>query len=425
MSFEEIPIAIKVEQPPKRAKYQIIPAYIGELRSKIGYYIGWVPNEYADQVAADNAYDLLKNDSAIAHALHLHSCMAGGEKWRINAEDEQLKFIISKLLRRITDFVHARKSLVENGVLLGLGMQRKYYEQFEMREYPGLIWTGIKSIKEVDRRRVRLEREDDSKTDLYWTIWCPKIDQYIIIEDRHDNPHIAEGAALQDYIWYFHEREELNPYFRGLGQILYPLAYIKKYALQYWGDLSETWAKPWIVGLMDAAKGILSGSIGTDIKTLEERTKSFLEMLEKARGRHAIVVDKSDQIDIKEHGSQGNNIIGDLMKYCDEKIQLLLLGAELTTGTGSGAGSYALGNVHRQQTETLIMYSRSRLQEVLLRDVVYDLLYRNRMNLYRLGLDAPEPGDVDLELYIEMEEKKEQALERSMTGYHGNMEKII
>lgn len=412
-------------ETPKKAKYQIIPSYIGELRSKIGYYIGWVPNEYADQAAADNAYDLLKNDSAIAHALHLHSCMAGGEKWRIKCEDEQLQFIIQKLLRRITDFTHARKSLVENGILLGLGMQRKYYETFEMKEYPGIQWTGISEIKEVDRRRVRLEREDDSRTDLYWTIWCPKADQYIIIEDRHDNPAIAEGAALQDYIWYFHEREELNPYFRGMGQVLYPLAYIKRLALQYWGDLCESWSKPWLIMLVDIAKGAISAALGGDIKTADERVRLLLETVEKARARHAMVIDKSDQLDIQEHGSTGDNIIRDLMQYCDERIQLMLLGAELTTGTGSGVGSFALGNVHRQQTETLIMYSRSRLQEVLLRDVVNDLLYRNRMNLYRLGLDAPEPGDVELELYIEMEEQKKQALTQSLTGYRGNMEKII
>lgn len=412
-------------EQPRKAKYQIIPPYIGELRTKIGYYIGWVPNEYADQVAADNAYDLLKNDSAIAHALHLHSCMAGGEKWRVKCEDQQLQFIIQRLLKRIIDFAHARKSLIENGVLFGLGIQRKYYETFEMREFPGIEWIGIREIQEVDRRRVRLEKEDDSKTDLYWTIWCPKIDQYIIIEDRHENPMIAEGAALQDYVWYFHEREELHPYFRGMGQVLYPLAYIKKNALQYWGDLCESWSKPWLIMLVDIAKGAISASLGGDITTANERVKQLLETVEKARARHAMVLDKADELNIQEHGSTGQNIIRELMQYCDDRIQLMILGAELTTGTGTGVGSFALGNVHRQQTETLIMYSRSRLQEVLLRDVVYDLLYRNRMNLYRLGMNAPEPGDVELELYIEMEEKKEMALEKSMTGYQGNMQKII
>ncbi len=63
-------------------------------------------------------------------------------------------------------------------------------------------------------------------------------------------------------------------------------------------------------------------------------------------------------------------------------------------------------NVHRQQTETLIMYSRSRLQEVFARDIIYDLLYRNRINFYRLGFAAPEIGDVKFRIYTEAEEQR-------------------
>ena len=412
-------------QIPQKARYQIIPPYIGALKAKIGYYIGWVPNENADQVSADDAYSILKNDYAVYHGLHLHACMASGERYRIVSSDEQLTYIVEKLLERIFDFHHARKSLIENGTLLGLGIQRKFYETFEMREYPGLTWVGVKEIREVDRRRVRLEKEADSKTDLYWTIWCPKIDQYIIMEDRHDNPYIAEGAGLQDYIWYFHEREETCPYFRGLGDILYALCYIKKKGLQYWADLSESWAKPMIIGLMDIAKGILSGSIGAEIQTIDQRIIALLDALEKARARHVIIADSNDKIEVKEHGSTGQNILKELLEYCDNNIRLSMLGAELTTGAGRGPGSFALGYVHQQQTETLIMYSRLRLQEVLVRDLIYDLLFRNRENLYRLGVTAPEPGDVKLELYTEIEEQKKQAVSERMTGYRGNMEKII
>lgn len=419
-----------METKYKKARYQIIPQYISELRSKINYYAGWVPNEYADQVTADNAYDLLKNDSAIAHALHLHANMAGGEKFKIIAK-APYKFVLTKMLKRIPDLVHARKSLVENGILFGLGVQKKTYDKFTMREYPGIEWVGISSIEEVDRRRLRLERPEDFEhpesyhTALYWTLWSPLLDQYIILEDRADNPRAPAGGGIQDYIWYFHEREELNPYFRGLGQVLYPLAYMKKCALQYWADLCETWAKPWLVMLTNVTKGTINALLDGDIKTAREKAQLLLDVMESARARHSMVLDKDDTFEIKEHGTAGNNILKELMSYCDEKIQLLLLGAELTTGTGSGVGSYALGNVHRQQTETLIMYSRSRLQEVIVRDVIYDLLYRNRMNFYRLGFDAPELGEIEIELYIEMEKKKEQALEQSIGGYRGNMEKII
>lgn len=413
----------------KEARYQIIPQYVSELRSKIGYYMGWIPNEFADQVTADNAYDLLKNDISIGHALHLHACMAGGEKFTITADDPY-KFILGKMLKRIPDLMHARKSLIENGMLFGLGIQRKNYEKFKMREYPGITWIGISSIEEVDRRRLRLERPENvngiqDKTQLYWTIWNPKIDKYIILEDRSDNPNAPDGGGIQDYIWYFHEREEMSPYFRGLGQVLYVMAHVRRFCLQYWGDLCESWSKPFLTMFTSVTKGTLNALLGGDIKTATEKATILLDMMEGIRSRHCAVLDEGDKFEIKEHGTTGNNIIQDLLKYCDEKIQLFLLGAELTTGTGNGVGSYALGNVHRQQTETLIMYSRSRLQEILIRDVIFDLLYRNRMNLYRLGLYAPELGDVEFELYIEMEKQKQAALKKGLTGYKGNMEKVI
>lgn len=414
----------------KPARYQIIPAYIGALRSKTGYYLGYVPNEYADQVTADNAYDMLKNDISINHPLHIHACMAGGEQWEIEAKIPY-KFILEKMLARIFDFVHARKSLIENGMLFGLGVQRKYYDKFKISECPGIEWIGISSIKEVDRRRLRLERNEDSgqfgvyRNEMYWTIWSPMGDQYICLEDRHDNPAASDGGGLQDYIWYYHEQEEQSPYFRGLGQVLYPYAYIHKCGLQYWADLCESWSKPFIAIFTDLTKGTINALLSGDIKTAEEKARILLETCEGIRARHTAVLDKGDTFEVKEHGSTGNNIIKDLMDYCDDKIKLLFLGAELTTGTGSGVGSYALGNVHRQQTETLIMYSRSRLQEVLLRDIIYDLLYRNRINFYRLGFAAPEIGDIKFRIYTEAEEQKKEAINKGLTGYHGDMQKVI
>lgn len=409
----------------KLATIQAVSPYVSELRQKIGLYMGWIPNEYADQAAEDSAYSILKNDSEIARCLHLHSCMSAGENIRVKCEDEKLKTIVEKFLKRISGFMHARKSLIENGMLFGLGIQRKFYKKFVMREFPRFEWVGINSIKEVDTRRVRIERCTEFRDFLYWTMYNPVIDKYVKVLDRNDFPGQMDGDAIQDYIWYFHEEEELNPYFRGIGAVLYPIAYAKSMVLQYWRELCEGWAKPWLVALMDLLKGSISASMGGDFKTATQRINDWLDVLEKARARHAIVMDKNDKLDVIEHGSTGNNICMQFLQYADEKIALALLGAELTTGTGAGVGSYALGNVHRQQTETLIMYSRSRLEEILLRDVVFDLLYRNRWNLYSLGISVPEPGDIEIELYIKAEKQKEAAMNQQLTNYTGDIQKIL
>ena len=421
-----------VEIKHKLARIQSTTNYVTELRQKIGLYMGWIPNENADQAAADSAYTILKQDTEITRCLHLHSSMCAGEKIRVTCDEPKLKTIIEKLLARIFDFMHVRKSLIENGMLFGLGIQRKYYKKTHIRgtpEFPEISeyeWTCISEINEVDTRRARIERCSEFREVVYWTLYSPEIDQYIKILDRNEYPEQPDGDAVQDYIWYFHEEEETNPYFRGIGAVLYPIAYSKALVLQYSREICESWARPWLVATIDLLKGTISSIINSDdIKTASERIQSWLDLMEKARARHGIVMDKNDKLEVMEHGSTGNNICDQFLKYADDKIALAILGAELTTGTGGGAGSYALGNVHRQQTETLIMYSRARLEEILLRDVVFDLLYRNRWNLYSLGLDVPEPGDIEIELYIAEEKQKQAAMQQQIQGYKGDLQKII
>jgi hypothetical protein len=331
--------------------------------------------------------------------------MAAGESVYIECENEELKKFSYFLLNQITDFLHARKSLVEKSVLFGLGIQRKYYK---MVDYNGIPVTVIDRMQEVDRRRMRIERDFEDKNDLYWTVWSPKYDQYIILEDRSENPLAPEGAAIQDYVWLVHSREELSPYFEGLGETLYPLAYIKTKAMQYWADLCESWAKPFLVAMIDTAVAAFNGELGSGFVSSTRRVNDLLETFEKARARHCVVVDKSDDVKWMEHGAQGQNIIEHLLQYCDSKIQLNILGAELST-TSTGVGSYALGTVHKKQTDTIVLYNRLRSCEVLTDDVLFDLYYRDRGQMKLLGIDVPRRGDIKLSVKVEIEEIQKKA----------------
>jgi hypothetical protein len=230
------------------------------------------------------------------------------------------------------------------------------------------------------------------------------LDQYVKILDRNDFPFGQCGEGIQDYLWYFHEVEEMNPYFRGLGVVLYRLVYIRSKVIQYWADLCESWAKPFMTLSINMAKGALSSIAMGDIKSAEDRVTAWLETLEAARSRHAIVKDMNDKIEILEHGTTGNNIIRELLSYVDERIQNIFLGGSLSTGTGKGVGSYALGEVHAEQTEYLVQYSRSRLEDVLARGILDDLVWKNRENFRQLGISVPKPGEVQLKIQARKEE---------------------
>ena len=382
------------------ARMQHVSTYVGLLRQKIGLYLGWTPETYANQVAEDNAYDMLKNDEVVASHLFLHSSHASQGKVVIKGPDTRLCTILNELVSKTQDLGHTKLSLLSNGMLFGLGVQLKRYAKGSIPFIKGLEWTYIKSTQEVDTRRLRIERDSENRSNLYWTIWKPDVDLYVRLWDRSENPDALHGEGIQDYMWYIHEKEELNPYYRGLGVILYRLVYIRSKIIQYWADLCESWAKPFFTLSLNLAKGAISSIAMGDIKSADARIKEWLSVLESARSRHAIVKDINDKMEILEHGSTGNNILREFLIYVDEKIQNIFLGASLTTGTGKGVGSYALGEVHQEQTHQLVAYSRERLREVLLRELVEDLVFQNSNTLQMLGI---APNTENLEVVLQRE----------------------
>lgn len=391
------------------AKIQAISPYVGQLRAKIGLYLGWIPNEFADVVSEDGAYNLLKNDFEINRCSHNHSCAAAGDTIKVDSGFAQVDYILEALLDKIPDFFHARKALIENGTLFGLGIQRKYYDTVEL-PYFSQNWTIISKIREVDVRRTRLERNEGGDKQIYWTIWNPDVDQYVKLFDRSDYPDALPGDGVQDYTWYFHELDEQSPYFRGLGVVLYKAAYIKSKVLEYWSQISENWSQPLVEASIDLMKGTMTANLGGNIATIRQRVDDWIEAIKNMRQTHQIIVDKTDNIKIHEAASIGNNILKELVEYLDKKINLVYLGAELTTAAGKGEGSYALGEIHESQTKLIVKYSRNRLQETLQREILADLIYRNRHNFAQLGYAYKRIKYAKLFITDKVEELREQAI---------------
>jgi len=385
------------------ARTQYIPTYIGDLRAITGYYVGWIDNQLAD--AAEEQYELLKNDAQVAHGIHYMSLQTAGDYIEIHTENLRLKAVLRWMLKQIRDFTHARKSLAYSSILYGLGIQKKKYAT---KKKFGVDWQVPISLKEVDRRRLRIEYNPDNKTEQYWTLWSPKIDAYIILEDRSKVPN-AE-IAVQDFVWMMHEVEETSPYFRGFGEVLCPLVYIKSKLLQYWSELCEGWARPFLVALADTRIRTMDSAAGN---TLKERVDAILDSFETARSRHAVVIDKNDKFEYHEKGTSGANILKEYIDYLDNKILMLLVGSELATSMPKKVGSYALGRVHQSVTGTIIQYNRKRLSETLKIDLIQEFINKNRENFYLLDIDC-SLDNVEFEIINELEQMKESALIKGM-----------
>lgn len=404
-----LPVATSYEQPGvKDAQIQYISQYVGDLRSIIGYYIGWIYEAHHD---VEDFYKIMENDAALKHALHLLSLMVAGEYWEISGPNKKLNKIMARGLSYIERFTHARKTMLEKSVLYGLSVQKKYWKKVTWPEYPGMVWEVPYRLKEVDRRRMRIERDLNDKTNLWWTIWDPKFDRYIILEDRADEPEAV--AAVQDYVWKLHEEEESEPYGKGMGTVLYQLAYIKHKIIQYWADLAEHWGRPLMIATINSARVAINAAVngGAGMQDSSTAVNNWLDLMENMRARHVAVKPDHDSLDIHEAGTTGNNIIKELVDYIDNKFQLIILGAELTTIAPS-VGSYALGQIHKGATNSIVMYNRNGIEEIIERDLLRDFFLRNKQNFYRLGLKWPGPNGVKFEIKVKQEEQKEEMMEQ-------------
>ena len=396
------------------ARIQSIPSYVSLLRSVSGLYLGYIPNKYADTVSENDYYGILESDPTIAHVIGMRALMTVGERVEIEHKDKRLVHILKMALQQIPDFLHAQKSLAEKGILYGLGIQRKFYRSCRLGDLPG-TWQCVYRLQEVDRRRLRIERDLEDRTKTSWTIYDLALDSYKRILDRALVPNLAEGDGLQDYVWYIHSYEETSPYFRGIGDNLFSLGYIKSKCMQYWADLAESWSKPFLTFITDIMNMAMDAQLGQGFATKDEIVARIIEKYEKVRARHMAVVDARDKVEWHEHGSSGNNIIRELIEYCDRRIEILGLGAELTTQSAA-TGSYAQASIHRQATDSIIVYDRVRLASVIAEHILYDFCVRNARQLRIFGVGQPAAGSIHVKFIVEQEELKKQEMQKQQSG---------
>lgn len=402
-----------VAQP---ARYQHVNSYVSDLRSLTGYYTGWIDQQYADSPSSDpdNAFNTIMNDPSVYHAMNLLSLWAAGEYVEVSVKNnEVLTQMLNRAIGYVQDFSHARKSLSFGGILFGLGVQKKYFQEVVFPEAPGLRWQVPVAIREVDRRRMRIERDPENKNNTKWCIWSPVTDNFVYLKDRAEFPDYQAGYTLQDFVWYVGDYEETYPFGRGLGEVLYPLCSIKKYCQQYWADLAESWSKPFLVMMVDSVKASIDASLGSGLPTSARRVQDLLRAMESSRARHSMVLDKSDELRALEQGSIGTNILSELMTYLDKKINLAILATELVTESGGGQGSYAMAQIHRGSTQSVVMYHRNRLEEIIKRDIMQDFFIRNRKNLTALGWKVPERHEISVEIKVRSEEQKDKILQQA------------
>ncbi|SOE50684.1 Mu-like prophage protein gp29 [Burkholderia sp. YR290] len=137
---------------------------------------------------------------------------------------------------------------------------------------------------------------------------------------------------------------------------------LKQMLLTNWAGFAEIYGQPMRLGTFQ------KGSKKEDVMGLKKALASL--------GSDAYAVMPSDmKVEFLNGVAAGNvGIFENFEKYLEDQQSRLVLGQTLTSGTGSGAGSYALGLVHNEVRMDILRSDAKQLASTLIRDLIRPLI---------------------------------------------------
>jgi phage gp29-like protein len=148
---------------------------------------------------------------------------------------------------------------------------------------------------------------------------------------------------------------------------------MKQTLLVNWAGFAETYGQPLRMGKFNR---------GTKKEEIDALKKAIASI-----GADAFAVLPSDMaVEFINAASTGNaDVFEKFAKYMEDQQSRLVLGQTLTSGTGSGAGSYALGQVHNEVRMDILRSDAKQLAATISRDILRPLVDFN------FGPDVPLP----------------------------------
>jgi len=291
----------------------------------------------------------------------------------------RLANLVKIALEEIRNFREARKQLAM-GVFRGraYGWSEGDRKLLDLTEDGNTRnWWVPTGICNIDKRRIQIVPRKDEiapgkfRLITYKEIWSPTYDRYIELQP-------LDYQSLIELV--YDDEEGRLGYGRGIIESLYFLWWAKQIILQEGLQGLERWAQGIIVGRIDTERAGKKG------KNSEERRSKMSDELHKMRSKHAIVVDRDDDLTVVTGGGEGHQMVKAFLDYCDQGILGIAMGSVLPFGSASDVGSMARAEVEEDTSEQIIQYDRSKLDEVLTQTVVRAFIRLNQPHLAELGL---------------------------------------
>ena len=106
------------------------------------------------------------------------------------------------------------------------------------------------------------------------------------------------------------------------------------YAAMQAFELGTQGVERWALGILVGKIKVID-SIGDTSQTTQEQAAKLLDVLNRMRSKHAVVVGEGDEIEVKETTGSGHNIALETVRFCYDSITRLITGSKLPSGGGS------------------------------------------------------------------------------------------
>ncbi len=379
--------------------------YVSDLRAA---YLGLRLYDPDDAFAQDPlVWDKMLRDPVIRHAVQDRCYKVAGRKWQMrpasdDEADKAVAGIVEELLGTIRGFTAARYRLAQ-GVFHG----RSYaYINGERRvlaagDFPVRRWWVPCRLEQLDARGVRFVPEWDALPD--GSRHVRRVTEVRSLDGRRwIRPSVEDLASLVQVV-YADEESRLG-YGRGLQESIYFYFYAIWKVLEEGLSAVERWGQGVLVGKVKPKKGRTN-------QTSEEMADEMLDVLNRMRARHGVVVDPEDEITMLWPSGTGHQMIVDFLKYLHQQVTRLITGALLPTGGAPEAGSKARAETESDEAEAMIQFDREVIDEALTDCLVAQVWRVNRANFVALGL-----GDARMPWFSTIQEKKENPAENAQVA---------
>lgn len=323
-------------------------------------------------------------DPDIAHAVQYRRHLIAGREWTVlpknssSPRSELACLVATETLSHLRSFTSARLALARaffSGARFAQIRTKTVSD--DIGDGKRRNWIVPDFLIDEDKRSYRIvpHHKDGDQIATHWQRWnVSKADWENVTPDQWDRTvvHIYDDDASS------------LGYGRALREALGWLWYAKENVFTESLQAVERFSQGIITAKIDGLRDAATNAPNTEL------ARQWVSMLEDMRGRHVLVHDASDAVEIKDASGTGWQMLTAMRDELRNSIMTLVIGSNLSTSANKG-GSYALAEVQENSTEALIQYDRQILEQTLTDDLVGFIWRANWANICELGLERDMP----------------------------------